>query len=73
MGKINIEEVEVEAAEYRARTPLDERIKEVDRYAADPNCKPLSIAVIELLLIGNDMPMESLRYLPAEYMQKARA
>lgn len=73
MGKIDFDELVAMGDEYRATTPLDERIKEVDRIASEYRHKPLLVALIELLfLLDQNVPLNSLRYLPAEIMQKIK-
>ncbi len=74
MGKIGFEELMAIGAEYRATTPLDERIKEVDRVASEYRHRPILVALIELLyLLNEDIPFESLRYQSTECMQKIYA
>ena len=72
MGKIDLEELMNMGDEYRATTPLNERIKEVDRIASEYRHRPVQVALIELLLIGYDMPLNSLRHQSSEFMQKIK-
>lgn len=62
-------DVETMADEYRTITPLEERIQMVDTIA-NAGKTPLTVALCEALLIGNDAPW---RYSPAEYSQKMGA
>lgn len=64
----DIKEIEAKAAKYRANTPLEERTLLVDK-AAKTGVAPLTLAVFEALLIGDDAPW---RHLPAGF-RKARA
>jgi hypothetical protein len=72
MSKIKVEELKTWADEYRLVVPLNERIKEVDKIADEYRGKPLLVAVMEILLMGPELPIHSLRYLPIKFVNEGK-
>jgi len=71
MAIMDFDELVALGEEYRSTVPLSERKAEVDQIAREHSAKPILVALMELLLTGDDVPIEKLRYVPEKYLKEA--
>lgn len=67
MEKMSFEEVEALGEEYRSTLSLAERKAEFEQITREYSAKPLLVALMELLLIGDDVSVDDLKYLPEKF------
>lgn len=71
MAIIDFDELVALGEESRSTVPLSERKAEVDQIAREYSAKPILVALMELLLTGDDVPIEKLRYVPEKYLKES--
>ncbi|MCE1226512.1 MAG: hypothetical protein LWW87_08520 [Geobacteraceae bacterium] len=67
MARVSFDEVVELGQEYRSTFSLSERKDELERIARDYSAKPLLVALMELLLTGDDVSVDDLKYLPEKF------
>lgn len=64
---MSLEEVASVVREHYSTVPLSEREAELEQIARDYSAKPLLVAIMELIMMMGDVPIEKLKYLPEKF------